>query len=124
MQARQRPTLDGERQDQPTQQIAEVIGDDAEQQADLVGPEAVTRKAGPMGGSFALLDPLLRGPALVVEADNSAVGPGQGGREQEPVASVGTVDVPRPEFRTKAVAVLIEDEERMVTDRLEVPIVG
>jgi len=30
LQARQRPALDGERQDQPTQEIAEVIGDDAE----------------------------------------------------------------------------------------------
>ena len=28
LQARQRPALDGERQDQPTQEIAEVTGDD------------------------------------------------------------------------------------------------
>jgi hypothetical protein len=41
-----------------------------------------------------------------------------------PVPSVGTVDVPRPEFRSKAVAVLVEDEERMVADRLEVAVVG
>jgi hypothetical protein len=34
LQARQRPVLDGERQDQPTQEIAEVVGDDPEQQAD------------------------------------------------------------------------------------------
>ena len=35
-----------------------------------------------MGGDFALLDPLLRGAALVVEADDSAVGPGQGGNDE------------------------------------------
>jgi hypothetical protein len=55
LQARQPPALGGERRDQPTQQIAEVIGDDAEQQADLVSPEAVPQKAGPLGGSFASL---------------------------------------------------------------------
>src|SRR5437899_11610901 len=43
------------------------IRDDPEQQADLIGPEPC----------FALLDPLLRGPALVVEADDSPVGPGE-----------------------------------------------
>src|SRR5713101_5706204 len=60
LQARQRPALDGKRQDQPTQEIAEVVGDDAEQEADLVGPEAVAREARPMSGGFALLDPLPR----------------------------------------------------------------
>jgi hypothetical protein len=30
LQARQRPALEGERQDQPTQEIAEVVGDDPE----------------------------------------------------------------------------------------------
>jgi hypothetical protein len=36
LQARQRPALDGERQDQSTQEIAEVVGDDPEEQSDLV----------------------------------------------------------------------------------------
>ena len=31
-----------------------------------------------MGGFLAFLDPLLRSPALVVEADDGAAGPGQG----------------------------------------------
>lgn len=31
------PALDGDGQDEPTQQIAEVVGDDPEQPADLIG---------------------------------------------------------------------------------------
>jgi hypothetical protein len=49
---RQRPALDGRGQDEPAQQIAEVVGDDAEEQPDLVRPEAVTGEARPMGGFF------------------------------------------------------------------------
>ena len=41
------PALDGEGQDQPAQEIAEVVGDDPEEQPDLVGPEAVAREARP-----------------------------------------------------------------------------
>ena len=48
LQARQRPALDGERQDQPTQEIAEVVGDNPEEQADLIGPEPVTGEARPV----------------------------------------------------------------------------
>ena len=55
LQARQRPALDGARQDQPTQVVAEVIGDDAEQEADLVGPEAVARETGFLGSRVAVL---------------------------------------------------------------------
>jgi len=55
LETRQRPTLDGDGQDQPAQQIAEAVGDDPEQEADLVGPEAVTGEARPMDGGFALL---------------------------------------------------------------------
>jgi hypothetical protein len=36
LEARQRPVLDGDRQDQPTHQIAQVVGNDPEQQADLM----------------------------------------------------------------------------------------
>jgi len=50
LQARQRPALDGDRQDQPTQEIAEVVGDNPEEQADLIGPEPVTGEARPVGG--------------------------------------------------------------------------
>ena len=38
------PTLDGERQNQPAQEIAEVVGDDAQEQPHLIGPEAVAGK--------------------------------------------------------------------------------
>ena len=67
------------RQDQATQEIAKVVADDPEQQAELVGPEPMTR-------------------------------------EEDPVPSVSTVDVARPERGGEAVAVLVEDEERMVTE--------
>ena len=49
LQARQEPALDGEGQDQPAQQIAEIAGDAPEEQAYLVGPEAVAREARPNG---------------------------------------------------------------------------
>src|SRR5438876_4559703 len=54
LQARQRPALDGDRQNEPTQQIAEVVGDHPEEQPDLIGSEAVAGEAGPMGD---FLDP-------------------------------------------------------------------
>ena len=38
------PALNGDGQDEPTQQVAEVVGDDPELQADLVGPEAVQER--------------------------------------------------------------------------------
>src|SRR2546425_12482595 len=79
LEAREGPALDGDRQDQPTQQIAEVVGDHPEEQPDLVGSEAVAREARPMGGFLAFLDPLLGRPALVVEVDDGAIRPGQGG---------------------------------------------
>jgi hypothetical protein len=45
-------------------------------------------------------------------------------REQELVPSLGTVDGARPEVRSKAVASLIEDEERVTAHGLEVSVVG
>src|SRR3989442_7090665 len=82
LEARQGPALDRRGQDQPAQQIAEVIGDDAQEQPDLVGPEPMTGEARRVGGFFALLDPLLRRPALIVEADDGAVPAGQGGDDE------------------------------------------
>src|SRR2546428_5020652 len=76
LQARERPALDGERQDEPAQEITQVVGDNPQEQAHLVGPEAVTGEARPVGGRVALLDPLLRGPAMDVEVDVGAVGLG------------------------------------------------
>ena len=51
LQTREGPTLDGDRQNQPTQQVAEVVGDDPEKEADLVGPEPVAGEARPVAGS-------------------------------------------------------------------------
>src|SRR5262245_14084948 len=82
LEARQRPTLNGGGQDEPTQEIAEVVGDDPEEQPDLVGPEPVAGEARPVGGFFALLDPLLGRPALVVETDDRSVGPGERGDDE------------------------------------------
>src|SRR5207245_2064615 len=82
LETREGPVLDGDRQDQPTQQIAEVVGDDAEQQTNLVSPEAVTGEARPVSRGLALLDPLLGRPALVVEADDGSVRPGQAGDDE------------------------------------------
>ena len=82
LETRERPTLDGERQDEPAQQIAEVVGDDPDQQADLVSPEAVAGEAGPVGGFLAFLDPLLGRPALVVEADDRSVRPCERGDDE------------------------------------------
>jgi len=69
LEAREGPAPDGDGQNQPAQQIAEVVSDHPEEQPDLVGSEAVAREARPMGGFFALLDPLLDRPTVVVEAD-------------------------------------------------------
>src|SRR5438874_7745517 len=76
------PVLDGNGQNEPAQQIAEVVGDDPEQQADLIGPESVTGEPGPVGGGLALFDPLLGRSALVVEADDGAICAGQGGDDE------------------------------------------
>src|SRR5262245_24434555 len=82
LETRQRPTLNGAGQDEPSQQIAKIVGDHPEEQPDLVGPEAVAREARPMGGFLAFLDPLLRRPALIVETDDGSVRPGQGGHDE------------------------------------------
>ena len=41
LETREGPALDGDGQDEPAQQIAVVVRDDPEQEAYLVGPEAV-----------------------------------------------------------------------------------
>ncbi len=73
LQNRQGPTPDRQRQGQSAQQIAEVVGDDPEEQSHLVSPEPMTGEARPMGRGFTFLDPLLRRRALVVEADDGPV---------------------------------------------------
>jgi hypothetical protein len=48
LEAREGPAPDDDGQNQPAQKIAEVVGDHAEQQADLIGPAAVAREARPV----------------------------------------------------------------------------
>jgi hypothetical protein len=48
LETHQGPALDGDGQDQSAQQIAEVVGDDPEEQPDLIGPEPMTGEAGPV----------------------------------------------------------------------------
>src|SRR3989442_283324 len=54
LQARQGPALDGGGQNQPAQQITDVVRDDPEEQPHLIGPEAVAGEAGPVGFGLAL----------------------------------------------------------------------
>ncbi len=82
LQTRQRPTSDGQGQGKPAQEIAEVVRDDSQKEPHLIGPETVAGEAGPVGSLFPFLDPLLRRPALVVEADDGPVRPGQGGDDE------------------------------------------
>jgi hypothetical protein len=70
LEAREKPGLDGDGQNKPAEQIAEVVGDDPKQQADLIGPESMTGQPDPVSGFLALLAPVLRRPPLIVEADN------------------------------------------------------
>jgi len=53
LEAREGPGLDGDGQNKPAEQIAEVVGDHPEQQADLIGPESVTGEPGPVSGFLA-----------------------------------------------------------------------
>jgi hypothetical protein len=82
LKACQRPTLNGWRQDAPSQKIAEVVCDDPEEQSHLVGTKAVAGEPSPVGGGLALFDPLLGRSALVVEADDGAICAGQGGDDE------------------------------------------
>src|SRR5215468_10420436 len=99
LETRQRPTLNGRGQHEPSQQIAKIVGDHPEEQPDLVGPEAVAREARPMGGFLALLlNPLLGRPALIVEADDGSVRPGQTTARFVPVKGGHDEGHPREEF--------------------------
>src|SRR5207245_11789474 len=78
LETRQGPALDGARQNEPAQQIAEVIGADPEEQSHLVGPKPMARDPGPVGGGRALFDPLPGRSALVVVADDGPMPAGPG----------------------------------------------
>jgi hypothetical protein len=82
LKAHEGPILDRDGENEPAQQVAEVIGDDAEEQPHLVGPEAVTGEPSPVGRGLALLDPLLGRAALVVEAGDRSIRAGQRGDDE------------------------------------------
>ena len=52
LKAREGPILDGDGENEPAQQVAEVIGDDAEEQPHLVGSEPVAREPGAVAASL------------------------------------------------------------------------
>jgi hypothetical protein len=70
LEARERPVLDGQRQGQPMEQIAEVVGDDSQEQADLIRPEAVAGEEPgqiarrPSGGALRVSEGPLRAASL------------------------------------------------------------
>ena len=62
----QRPILDRLRRRQRAQEIAEVVGERMKLEPYRVGGERSARQSRPLDRAFALLDPLLARPALVV----------------------------------------------------------
>src|SRR5262249_5946440 len=71
LQGRQRPVLDRLRRRQRAQEIAEVVGERMKLEPHRVGGERSARQSRPLDRAFALLDPLLARPALVVERDHA-----------------------------------------------------
>src|SRR5262245_15949420 len=73
LQTRQRPVLDRLRRRQRAQEIAEVVGERMKLEPHRIGGERSARQSRTLDRAFALLDPLLARPALVVES-NDALG--------------------------------------------------
>src|SRR2546422_5013888 len=71
LETRQGPVLDGHGENEPAQEIAEVVGDHPEEQPHLIGPEPVTGEAGPVGGGLCLLFPPLGPPPLWLEEETT-----------------------------------------------------
>ncbi len=67
LQARQRPVLDPLRQHEPPPQISQVVGEHAQPQPYLVGPEPMAAQPRHLHRLLAFFDPLLRRSPLVVE---------------------------------------------------------
>src|SRR5262249_28962237 len=67
LQTRQRPVLDRLRRRQRAQAIAGVVGERMKLEPPRVGGGRSARQSRPLDRAFALLDPLLARPALVVE---------------------------------------------------------
>src|ERR1035437_7145241 len=71
LQARQRPVLDSLRQHQPPPQVHKVVGQHAQPESYLIGPEMMAAQPRHLHRLLAFFDPLLRRASLVVETDHS-----------------------------------------------------
>src|ERR1019366_6573640 len=71
LQARQRPVLDSLRQHQPPPQVPKVVGQHAQPESYLIGPEMMAAQPRHLHRLLAFFDPLLRRASLVVEPDHS-----------------------------------------------------
>src|SRR6476620_1921669 len=78
LQTRQRPVLDRLRRRQRAQEIAEVVGERMKLEPHRVSVERSARQSRPLDRAFALLDPLLARPALVVESNDALGRAGRG----------------------------------------------
>src|SRR2546428_8825755 len=92
LETRQGPVLDGHGENEPAQEIAEVVGDHPEEQPHLIGPEPVTGEAGPGGGGRCLPGSPPRPPAGGVGGGDGSVGSPPGGEEGD---HRGTLPPPR-----------------------------
>jgi len=92
-QAGQRPRLRGLRHRQCAHEIAEVVRQGMELEANRIGGEGAARQAGPLDRALALLDPLLGRAALVVERDDALGRPHQVG-DNEADARIKLAGVP------------------------------
>src|SRR3989454_8565790 len=81
LETREGPVLDGHGENEPAQEIAEVVGDHPEEQPHLIGPEPVTGEAGAGGGGVCPPFPPLRRPALVFVEGGRSGWPPRGGGE-------------------------------------------
>src|SRR3989440_12941632 len=71
LETRQGPVLDGHGENEPAQEIAEVVGDHPEEQPHLIGPEPVTGEAAGGGGGRAPPSSLSCPPGRVVGGGRS-----------------------------------------------------
>src|ERR1022692_4864330 len=84
LQARERPVLDSLRQHQPPPQVPQVVGQHAQPESYLIGPEMMAAQPRHLHRLLAFFDPLLRRASLVVETDHSpAVRPQVGHDESD-----------------------------------------
>ena len=67
LESRHRPVLDRLRRRQRAQEISKIVGQRMKLKSNGVGGERRTIQARPFDRTLALLDPLLKSPALVVE---------------------------------------------------------